>query len=78
MLQIFEILENSFFVEVSDAPEKFQIEFIDLQHDLILRSSFNKETSLNCYSSLVVSLSSDNALFITSRNARRCSGFYKE
>jgi len=37
------IVENPLSVEVSDAPEKLQLELIGLQYDSILRSSFNKK-----------------------------------
>jgi hypothetical protein len=44
--------------EVSDAPEKLQIELIELQYDSILHSSFNQEALITFYASLPVSQSS--------------------
>lgn len=35
------IFENPFSVEVIDATEKLKLEFIELQYDLLLSSSFN-------------------------------------
>jgi len=38
------IFENTFSVEVSDGPEKLQLEMYELQYHSILRSSFNQGT----------------------------------
>jgi len=35
------IFQDSFSVEVTDAPEKLELEFTELQHDSILHTSFN-------------------------------------
>jgi hypothetical protein len=49
------ILENPFSVEISDAPEKLQLELTEVQYDSILHSSFNQEALINFYASLPVS-----------------------
>jgi hypothetical protein len=48
------ISEIPFSVEVSDAPKKKQLEFIELQRDSILLSSFDKDTLSTFYASLPV------------------------
>jgi hypothetical protein len=42
------IFENPFSAEVSDAPQKLQLELIELQYDSILHSSFNQEALIFC------------------------------
>jgi hypothetical protein len=49
------IFENPFSVEVSDAPEKLQLELTKLQYDSILHSSFNHEALITSFASLPVS-----------------------
>jgi hypothetical protein len=48
------ISENPISVEISDIPEKMQLELIELQYDSILCSSFNQEASITLYVSLPV------------------------
>jgi hypothetical protein len=46
------IFENPFSTEVSDAPEKLQLELTEWQYDSIFHSSFNQVALLTFYASL--------------------------
>jgi hypothetical protein len=46
------IFENPFSIEVSDAPEKLQLELNELQYNSILHSSFNQEALITFFDSL--------------------------
>jgi hypothetical protein len=52
------IFQNPSSVEVGDALEKLKLELNELQHDSILRSSFNQEVVTIFYASMPVSGSS--------------------